>query len=144
MLLVSAVSRPLDVPHHVAQFVAAHHVGIGEWVQLTTMLAGRDAVPITVLVPLTIPIHKERPVLSVRVDDVRIAHPLCERVVARERHTILDLRASGEVSDLHDVTPVYVTELLLNLLFVRLFSPARPLHINVYTSLSFSRAEGFL
>lgn len=106
---------------HVAQFSNAHDVGIGEWVQLAAMLAGRDAVPIPVLVPLTIHVYEKGPVFPVGIDNVGRADMASERVVAHERNQLLDLRASGEVGDFHISTPVVLPiryyYLLLSVLF---------------------------
>jgi len=106
--------------NHVSDFVHAHNLRIGVGVELGAMLAGGDAVAITVLVPLPIDVGEHGPMLTIRVDNVGIADVHGERVVALERDQLLDILPSVPVSDFHDDAPVWLGH-WYNLLFLGLF-----------------------
>lgn len=65
------------------------------------MLAGSHAVTISVLIPLTIHIDEQGPVVAIGEDSVGISNDLTERVVALERLKALHKRTSRPVSSFH-------------------------------------------
>lgn len=81
-------------------------MSIAKGMELRAMLARCHTVPISVLIPLTIHMDEQRPVISIGVDSIglvaNIADTLSERVVAGERLTVLNVLTSLEVGSFHD------------------------------------------